>query len=364
MKVVIFWPQISGYMAACWRALAARSDVDLFVLARRSGGKTSSAAFSEDVMRGIPCELMPGDGPVDEAVVRRVFEAHKPDVAVINGWHTPAFVKIPFLPGAESVRFIMAMDTPYLGTLRQRYGKYAFKAFFDRIDRVFVTGERCWQLARVLGFSEREIRRGVYGIDMQNLSPLHERRVRQPGGWPKRFLFTGRYTEEKAIDVLMEGYTRYRALVEDPWPLTCCGTGPMGDLVRQTEGVTDRGFVQPKDLPEILVQHGAFVLASRFDPWPLVIVESCAAGLPIVCSEACGSRVELVRFCWNGCTFETDNADSLANSLAWMHDQYDKLPAFGARSRNIADPYSAEMWVERWHTTFNELLGGGRGAVG
>lgn len=363
MKVVIFWPQISGYMAACWRALAAHPDVDLFVLARRSGGR-DSAAFNDELMRGIPHELVSGDTPMDDATVRRVFDQHKPDIAVINGWHTPAFVKIPFLPGADRVRFIMAMDTPYLATFRQRYGKFAFKAFFNRIDRVFVTGERCWQLARILGFKERDIRRGVYGIDLQLLSPLHERRLKQPGGWPKKFLYTGRYADEKAIDVLMDGYTRYRRLVKDPWPLTCCGTGKFGDLIRSTEGVTDRGFVQPTDLPDILAEHGAFVLASRFDPWPLVIVESCAAGLPIVCSEACGTRVELVRFCWNGCTFATDDPDSLADSLAWTQSQYDKLPAFGSRSRMMADPYSAEMWVERWTTSFKELIDGGRGAVG
>ena len=58
---------------------------------------------------------------------------------------------------------------------------------------------------------------------------------------------------------------------------------------------TDRGFVQPADQAAIWAEHGAFALASRYDPWPLVIVEACAAGLPVIHSEACGSAVELVR---------------------------------------------------------------------
>lgn len=364
MKINIYWSNISGYMAACWRALAQHPDVDLLVVARRSGGKSTHTSFNEDLMRGIPCELLPSEGDFDDGTVKRTLEERRPDIVIINGWHTPAFVKIPFLPGSEKARFIMAMDTPYLGTVRQRYGKFAFKAYFNRIDRVFVTGERCWQLARVLGFPERTIRRGVYGVDLRMLSPLHERRFMRPEGWPRRFLFTGRYVKEKAIDVMMEGYSRYRRMVPDPWPMTCCGQGPFGDLIRSTEGVTDRGFVQPYDLPDVLVEHGVFVLASRFDPWPLVIVEACAAGLPIVCSEACGTRVELVRFCYNGCTFATDDPASLAESLAWIHGLADDLPTMGARSRYLAEPYSAEMWVKRWMTVFRELSGTGRGAMG
>ena len=32
MRIVICWSHVSGYMAACWRALAATPGVDLFVL--------------------------------------------------------------------------------------------------------------------------------------------------------------------------------------------------------------------------------------------------------------------------------------------------------------------------------------------
>ncbi|MDX2116484.1 MAG: glycosyltransferase family 4 protein [Planctomycetota bacterium] len=355
MKVLICWSHISGYMAACWRALIQHASVDLFVLARASGGQTAQTSFQSGIMQGIPCELLPSDGAIDHKVVQRIIEQQKPDIIVINGWHTPAYVRIPTMKGAENARMIMAMDTPYLGTFRQNYGRYIMKRYFSKIDRVFVTGERCWMLAKILGFPERIIRRGVYGVDFQMLSTLHAVRSARPGGWPKRFLYTGRYAEEKALDVLLEGYSIYRRSVPDPWPLTCCGQGPLQNLVRAQEGVEDRGFVQPKDLRDVLLEAGVFVLASRFDPWPLVIVESCAAGLPIVCSEACGSRVELVRSSYNGFTCETGNAESLAEGLVYMHERYDRLPAMGLGSRALAEPYSQLMWVDRWVTCFNEL---------
>lgn len=356
MKVLIFWSHVSGYMGACWRALAAHPGVDLFVVARRSGGQKANTAFRETVMQGVPCELLDSDAPIKVDDVRRVLSAQKPDIVVINGWHTPTYTRIPQLPEAAGARFIMAMDTPYRGTLRQRLGGIVMRSYFSRVDRVFVTGERCWQLAVRFGFPERVIRRGVYGVDLEILSPLHARRLAQPGGWPQRFLTTGRYVSDKGIDILVEGYSRYRRKVKDPWPLSCCGQGPMGDLIRRTKGATDLGFIQPDDLPGVLVEHGVFVLASRFDPWPLAIVEACAAGLPIACSEACGTRVELVRSCYNGRSFATADPEDLATALMWMHEHYEHLPEMGARSRTLADPYSALMWVERWVDVFHELL--------
>ena len=86
----------------------------------------------------------------------------------------------------------------------------------------------------------------------------------------------------------------------------------MNDVISAEPGVTNMGFVQPSKQPEIFASHGVFILPSRYDPWPLVIVEACASGLPVVHTEACGSAVELVRPYFNGVSVTTDDAASLA----------------------------------------------------
>lgn len=354
MKVVVFWPQISGYMAACWRALAAQPGIDLFVLAQRSGGQ-SAAAFNDGLMRGVAHELASGEGPVDDATVQRVFAQHKPDIAVINGWHTPAFVKIPFLPGADRVRFIMAMDTPRRDTLRQRMGKWVMGSFFRKMDYVFTAGERSWELARILGFPESKIGRGTYGADNDAFVGLHARRLSSPGGWPKRFGFVGRFAPEKAVDVMVEGYTRYRSRVREPWPLTCIGMGPLEDQLRAAPGVEIAGFVQPDKLPEALLGLGVFVLVSRYEPWGVAVAEACAAGLPIICSEAVSARVELVRSRYNGLSVATGDAEATARAMVYLHNNYDRLPEMGLRSERLAEPFGAKAWAENWAAVMREL---------
>ena len=144
---------------------------------------------------------------------------------------------------------------------------------------------------RILGASQQSVRRGLYGVDFDGFAPLYEQRVAEAGGWPRKFLFIGRYAPEKGLDVLIEAYQRYRTTVTEPWALSCCGSGPLKHLLQGQAGIEDCGFQQPSQLRQIMATHGAFVLASHFDPWPLVVVEASAAGLPVLCTEACGSAV-------------------------------------------------------------------------
>jgi glycosyltransferase involved in cell wall biosynthesis len=194
----------------------------------------------------------------------------------------------------------------------------------------------------------------MYGIDCTLLEPLHAQRLHQPGGWPRRFLFAGRYVEEKGLDVLIDGYARYRRTTNDPWPLTCCGSGPMNAQLT-AEGVENLGFVQPQDLAAVMARAGAFVLPSRYDPWPLVIAEACAAGLPVICTEACGSAVELVRNLYSGWTVPTEDAASLARAMASADRKHQDLPEIGRRAQSFAAAYSAPVWADRWKVILTEL---------
>ncbi len=247
-----------------------------------------------------------------------------------------------------NVKFAMGVDRPRYDTWRQRLARLKIGRLLDRMDRVFVAGERAWQLMRYLRVPEHKLVRGMYGIDQNLFNPLHGRRAARADGWPRRFLFTGRYVEIKGIDILVDAYRLYHGSVQDPWPLTCCGSGPMASKLAGITGIEDMGFVQPADQVAVWERCGAFVLSSRFDPWPLVVVEASAAGLPVLCTEACGSSVELVRSFHNGLTVATGNVGALANGLTWMHEHHDRLSEMGARSQQMAAAYTADLWAERW----------------
>jgi len=347
-------------MVPCFRALAARPGVEVLVIAGRSGDAQSNYKFSDDIISGINARLLPPDQR-NLLAVTEILSEFRPDIISLPGWGTHYYRKLVFQPCFNAAKFLMVMDTPRRDTYRQKFGKYRFYKYFSKISKVAAIGERAFQCARLLGFQDYQISRGAMcGIDYDGFSKVYANRMAQPGGWPKRFLFTGRYHSAKAIDILVKAYTQYRQSVNAPWPLTTCGSGPLENLIKSTHGVEDLGFVQPTEQRDIYSRQGVFVLASRFDPWPLVIVEACAAGLPVVCTEACGSAVELVRNYYNGLTVPASDASALARALRYMHEHYTELPEMGFRGMGLAAPFGAEYWARRWVAMIDELCPGRR----
>lgn len=352
LRVMFCWQGMSGYMHACWRALAMRGEIDMAVICTSIGMSLDSQRTQQ-----IPnLRILTKEEDSDAALTEQLVLAHKPDVVVVCGWFHKPFTRLATLPALRHAKFILAMDTPWRWELRQYLAKYKLAGYLRRMSGAVVTGERCWQYANRLGFPPDRILRGVYGIDYDLLSPAMNVRCQSGKPWPHTFLFVGRYAEVKSVDVLAEAYQRYRRDNPDPWKLICCGQGPLKAQLSGIEGLEDRGFLDPKDLPNAMAQAGCSVLPSRYDPWPLAIVESCAAGLPILCSDACGSHIELVRSFYNGRVTSTGDAASLAEAMRWMQDHADQLPEMGRRSQVFAGAYSARMWAERWSNFMKRLL--------
>ena len=356
LRLFICWTHISGYVTACWRRLQAVDRVDLAISAFPTPASETATQFDSRLVEGLACRLLSPAERADYDCVRSVVLNHRPDVVIVPGWAIPAYRRLAREPALAGARFLMAMDTPWRGGWRQRLGRFKIGALLARLDGVLVPGERAWQFARHLGVPASKIRRGSYGFDYDLVSSLHGRRAGLPSGWPRRFLFVGRYVKEKAIDALMAGYAAYRRATPDPWPLTCCGCGPLGSLMRDVPGIEDRGFVQPGDLPEVFVEHGAFVLPSRFEPWGVALAEAVGAGLPVVASEACGSIVELVRPYYNGLVTPTGDPAALAAALRWIHHHAAELPAMGERGQPLAAAYGTEAWRDKMLNYLDELF--------
>jgi glycosyltransferase involved in cell wall biosynthesis len=353
-RVVICWPGFSGYLAACWRALASDPGIDLMVVVAADDQK-GQAPFDARLLDGLPVAITKTPQGSDYAEVYRAVVSHRPDCVAIGGWFVPAFRRLAYEPELEQVRFVLGMDTPWRGAMRQRLGTLLLRRYIRRMWRVIVASERAWHYAVRLGVHHTKIRRGLYGADCASFNSVWRERLNSATAWPRSFLYVGRYASEKGLDTLLEAYRRYREAVDSPWPLTCCGRGQLSRLLENVAGITDRGFVQPGQQPPLFAEHGVFVLPSHFEPWGVVIPEAAAAGLPVICSDACGAGLEVVRSYYNGMTVATGSAADLCRALKWMHHHFDELPILGERAHIAAQPLAAEHWARRWREIFTEV---------
>lgn len=355
MKIAICWTGVSGYMAACWRALAARAGVDLHVVCFAPQAAEAQAAFDRAIVEGLSCTLLSKPQQDDFSLIEASVADCEPDVVLITGWAHAPYRALRRSRRLRNARFVMAMDTPWRSDWRQAFASPAVRLFMRGMSAIFVAGERSRQYAVQRGVEPARLHRGMYAYDAELFNEdVYMRRLQ--AGWPKRFLFMGRYVDVKGIDELLAGYSLYRRQHTDPWPLDCCGMGPRRPDILAAEGVNDLGFVQPADQPAILAQHAALVLPSRYEPWGVVVAEAMGSGMPVICSSACGASVELLQNYYTGLEIPPGDPESLAEALSWMHRNHDRLPEMGRHALNLAPAFSATIWAERVDAMCRGLL--------
>lgn len=346
MTVIFFWTGVTGYMVACWRALAAVPGVTLklFLEVKRDG---NTGYRQQEMLEGLDYHLRFEDEPLDRGALRREVAALRPDVLVVLGWRSRlcrfaatdhAFAKVPKL---------FAFDMTFEFTLRKFLARLVLRRYLRNFIGAVVPSERSVFYARFLGFRDSQITRGLIGLDTVLFSGAREKRSRLIP-YPRQFLYVGRYTREKCVDVLLKAFQLYRSRVKDPWGLTCCGMGPQGALLRGAEGVRDEGFLQPSQMPDLYARHGAFVMASEYDPWPLVIAEAVTSGLPVICTAACGSHVDFVRDYYNGRVCGTHDVEGLAEAMVWIHDREAALLDMGTRGMTLTAAFDTKFWAQQW----------------
>ena len=117
----------------------------------------------------------------------------------------------------------------------------------------------------------------------------------------------------------LEAYAIYCGMVETPRDLHLCGSGPMEPELRRIVAahgletrVKFRGFVQTEEVCRTLANTLSLLLPSTEEQFGNVVIEAQAMGLPVILSDQCGARDQLVRAGVNGFIIEPDNPNGMA----------------------------------------------------
>jgi len=149
----------------------------------------------------------------------------------------------------------------------------------------------------------------------------------------------GRLTKQKGFDLLIEAI----ALCNNSrLKLTLLGEGPLRNelqLLAEKKGVSRQicfaGF-QNNPYP-FFAQADAFVLSSRFEGFPNVVLEALACGTPVIATPAPGGVKEILERI-DGCALaESVSAEGLANAIKAFSFDKRKL------SVDVVEPYNVEF---------------------
>lgn len=328
-------------MADCWRELASRPGVELKIWIEEQ--RKSDTAFDvKSVMRGLDFGWDFSDQITDIELRIAESEIKKfcPDVLFICGW---ARNLPPFIAKSEAFRDVpkvLCCDMPWEWKARKFAARFVLWRHLRRFRKIMVPGASAARYARWLGFKREDIIRGEYAIDVNRFAVGNEER--------RGFVFAGRLVKDKGIKTLATAYSLYREMIADdgePWSLDVYGVGPERKWLESIEGVAIHGFAQPEEFPRIYAKAGAFVLSSEWEPWGVVLVEAAASGTPIICTDKCGARHEIVK--GNGVVVRSADRRALTDAMLNISREERAECVDGELGRELAQPYSCKAWADR-----------------
>lgn len=153
------------------------------------------------------------------------------------------------------------------------------------------------------------------GIDSRKFRPsLRDSNLRKQLGVDDKivFLYVGRVSFEKDLDILSESFGRLKEKYRDRVALVVTGEGPYLEKCRAMfpADTVFTGFKRGAELSKLYASGDIFVCPSSTETFGNVILEAMASGLPVIGADA-GGVSEIIEHSRNGLKFAARNADSL-----------------------------------------------------
>lgn len=281
----------------------------------------------------------------------RAFLSLKPDIVQVTLNHpwacTWAQLVAATIPGVRVIAIEQLPREPL-----HRWDPLVKRLIERGVDAHVVVGARSAdELARITGLRRASLRTIHNGIPDLELEPL----PRVPGGFVVGSL--GRLHAQKGYDVLVRALARLEGVTA-----VLVGDGEERQELLELAaalGVADRFVVRgwADDARRHLAGFDAFVLPSRFEAFPLSIVEAMLAGLPVVAGDV-GSVSEAVVDGSTGLLVPAGDVDALVVAIERLRADATLREEMGARGRRRAlDLFTAEAMAARFDALYDEVVG-------
>lgn len=201
----------------------------------------------------------------------------------------------------------------------------------------------------------------INGVDIARLKQLAD----APAPYMRnsttlRLLSVGRLNQQKGFDILLRAMGRIRHL---PWQLTILGQGEEEDTLRKLsaqEGITDRiEFPGWQANPYPWMKHSdLFVLSSRWEGMPNVLLEAMAIGLPTVATDCPTGPRLLLDNGRVGRLVETGSESRLAEAIASLLVAPDERRRLATLAIEHCKQYTTDAMIDAYRTLIDKVIAG------
>jgi glycosyltransferase involved in cell wall biosynthesis len=221
---------------------------------------------------------------------------------------------------------------------------------------------------RAMGVSEEKIAIIPNGIDLSEYTELPPK-----GSFKKKFnipedrkiiLYLGRIHKIKGIDFLVKAYAYLKnkmnfkntvLVVAGPDDGYLSETKALAYTLRVSDSVMFIGPLYGRDKLAAYVDSDLCVLPSRYETFPIALLEVYACSKPIVASNLQGLK-ELIVDGETGLLFETGNFKQMAEKMVYLLNDNNKAAEIGMKARGLVEErYSIDRVVDNLEELYMEI---------
>lgn len=268
----------------------------------------------------------------------RFVRAWQPDFIVSHLWLANAISRGSW-PAHRRPVLALEENMADIKTLQMR----AVDRLLERVPGRIVAVSQAVRASLVAqGISEKKI------VTIPNALDLSRYRAMAPAAPHEGFVyaFAGRLIHQKGVDILLRAFAQL-----EKGRLLIAGEGPdrtaleaLAEELRIQERVSFVGIRH--DLPEFFAEADCFVLPSRYEGLPIVLIEAMAAGKAIVVSDF-GAAREVLKEGETGLIVPRENPEELARAMGRVASDAPLRQRLGEAARHAAERYSIEQHVEK-----------------
>lgn len=178
---------------------------------------------------------------------------------------------------------------------------------------------------------------------------------------PRRILAMGRLAPQKGFDMLLAAFAQC-ARRHPSWTLRLIGEGEeslhLRKLARDLKIDSSVEFCPITKEPLKAMQDADFfVLSSRYEGFPMVLLEALASGLPAISFDCLSGPGEMIRDGVNGILVPPNDVPRLAAAMDRLMTSESERCELASHSAEIHERYGIDAIASQWEQIFSKTLG-------
>lgn len=263
--------------------------------------------------------------------------------SVLAYWTTPALRGLP-------CKHIVWDHFNYAHAQTERRRVKALGLIRKYADKLVLLTQQDRQMYLDAGFRDRQL------AVINNPTPFEEVVPSPRSG--RLVIAVGRLTGQKGCDRLVSAWSRIHRDVGD-WRLAFIGSGELhDDLVRQAADadIDNIDFIPAtKQVQEWYDKASIYAMTSRYEGFPMVLLEAMSKGLPIVANDCLTGPRELVHDGVNGYLVADGDEDAFARQLLTLINDRAKQDEFSRNALALAKHYHIKPISDEWEALIDDL---------